>query len=108
MEVQYAQWRIDSLKGGLISQVSSSEGFYDLLFELSNEHRHWILLLLQKKAMRITDIAKELNRNNPEIRRHISRLQDVGLIQRDVEGYYHLTPYGETSLLLFQEFEFLS
>jgi parallel beta-helix repeat protein len=88
--------------------VSSSEGFYDLLFELSNEHRHLILLLLKKKAMRITDIAKEMELNNPEIRRHISRLRDIGLIQRDVEGYYHLTPYGETSLILFQEFEFLS
>jgi predicted transcriptional regulator len=88
--------------------MSSSEGVYDLLFELSNEHRHWILLLLQKKAMRITDIGKEMELNNPEIRRHISRLRDVGLIQRDVEGYYHLTPYGVTSLVLFQEFEFLS
>ena len=88
--------------------MSSSEGVYELLFELSNEHRHWILLLLQKKAMRITDIVREMNLNNPEIRRHISRLRYIGLIQRDVEGYYHLTPYGETSLLLFQEFEFLS
>ncbi len=88
--------------------MSASEGFYDLLFEISNEHRHMILLLLQKKAMRITDIAKEMDLNNPEIRRHISRLRDIGLIQRDVEGYYHLTPYGETSLVLFQELKFLS
>jgi predicted transcriptional regulator len=92
----------------LVLQVSASEGFYDLLFEISNEYRHMILLLLQKKAMRITDIAKEMDLNNPEIRRHISRLRDVDLIQRDVQGYYHLTPYGETSLVLFQEFEFLS
>ncbi len=92
----------------MILQVSASKGFYDLLFEVSNEYRHGILLLLGKKAMRITDIAKEMDLNNPEIRRHISRLRDVNLIQRDIEGYYHLTPYGETSLLLFQEFEFLS
>jgi predicted transcriptional regulator len=32
----------------------------------------------------------------------------VGLIKRDIEGYYHLTPYGETSLILFQELDFLS
>ena len=92
----------------MVLKVSMSEGFYDLLFEVSNESRHGILLLLQKKAMRITDIAKEIDLNNPEIRRHTSRLRDVDLIQRDIEGYYHLTPYGETSLLLFQEFEFLS
>jgi predicted transcriptional regulator len=88
--------------------VSASEGFYDLLFEISNEYRHRVLLLLHERAMRITDIAKEMDLNNPEIRRHISRLRDVGLIQRDVEGYYHLTPYGETSLVLFQELKFLS
>jgi predicted transcriptional regulator len=88
--------------------VSELERFHDLLFEVSNEYRHGILLLIQKKAMRITDMTKELNLTYPEIRRHISRLQDTGLIQRDVEGYYQLTPYGDTSLLLLQELKFLS
>ncbi|MCX6654125.1 MAG: right-handed parallel beta-helix repeat-containing protein, partial [Candidatus Bathyarchaeota archaeon] len=60
------------------------------------------------KALRITDIAKEMSLNNPETRRHISRLQQVGLIQRDTAGYYNLSPYGEASMLLIQEFEFLS
>ena len=88
--------------------MSASKGFYDLLFEVSNEHRHGVLLLLRERAMRITDLAREMGLNNPEIRRHISRLRDVGLIRRDVEGYYSLTPYGEASLLLFGEFDFLS
>jgi predicted transcriptional regulator len=88
--------------------VSELERFHNLLFEVSNEYRHGILLLVQKKAMRITDMTKELNLTYPEIRRHISRLQGTGLIKRDVEGYYSLTPYGETSLLLFQELKFLS
>lgn len=88
--------------------MSASEGFYDLLFEISNEHRHMILLLLQKKAMRITDIAKEMDLNNPEIRRHISRLRDVDLIHRDVEGFYHPTPFGELALKQLRELEFTS
>ena len=88
--------------------MPASENFYSLLFEVSNEIRHRILLLLQRKAMRITEIAKEQDLNHPEIRRHITRLRDIGLIERDADGYYHLTPYGETSILLFQEFEFLS
>jgi len=58
--------------------------------------------------MRITDITKELDINNPEARRHVSRLSEIELIQRDVEGFYHITPYGETCILLFQEFIFLS
>ncbi len=88
--------------------MSASENFYSLLFEVSNEIRHRILLLLQRNPMRITEIAREQGLNHPEIRRHLTRLRDIGLIERDVEGLYHLTPYGETSILLFKEFEFLS
>ena len=88
--------------------MTASNGFYDLLFETSNETRHNILLLLQMRAMRITDIAKEMKLNNPEARRHLFRLRDVGLIGRDNDGFYHLTPYGETVLLLLQEYNFLS
>jgi len=88
--------------------VSELKRFHDLLFEVSNEYRYGILLLVQKKAMRITDMTQELKLTYPEIRRHISRLQNTGFIQRNVEGYYSLTPYGETSLLLLQELKFLS
>ena len=88
--------------------MSELERFYDLLFEISNEYRHVILLLVQKKPMRITDMTKELKLTYPEIRRHISRLQKTDLIQRDMKGYYQLTPYGESSLLLLQELKFLS
>ena len=60
------------------------------------------------KAMRITDITKELKLNHPESRRHISRLRDSGLIVRDDDGNFHLTPFGETVLQLIQEYNFLS
>jgi len=58
--------------------------------------------------MRITEIAKNQDLNHPETRRHLTRLRDIGLIKRDVDGYYHLTPYGDTSILLLKELEFLS
>jgi predicted transcriptional regulator len=64
--------------------------------------------LLDEKPMRITDIAKEQDLHHPEIRRHIARLQSIGLVKRDLEGYYHLTPYGEISLLFFKDFEVIS
>ncbi|UCD73579.1 MAG: DUF1724 domain-containing protein, partial [Candidatus Bathyarchaeota archaeon] len=88
--------------------MTASNGFYDLLFETSNETRHNILLLLQLKGMRLTDVANEMALNNPEARRHLFRLRDAGLIVRDNDGFYHLTPYGETVLLLLQEYHFLS
>ena len=83
-------------------------GFYDLLFEVSNENRYEIIVSLRKKAKRITDITREMDLTTPEARRHVSRLVEVGLIQRDIEGYYHLTPYGEIVLIQLKEFDFMS
>jgi predicted transcriptional regulator len=88
--------------------MPASESLYNLLFELSNEARHRILLMLQENAMRITEIAKKQDLAHPEMRRHLTRLRQIGLIRRDVEGYYHLTPYGETSILLLKELGFLA
>ena len=88
--------------------MSVSNGFHDLLFEMSNENRYEILLILREQSKRITDLTRQMNLTTTEVRRHVTRLTEAGLIQRDIDGYYHLTPYGEASLLLFQEFEFLS
>ena len=89
-------------------KVSKLEPFHDLLFEISNEYRHGILLLVENKPMRVTDMTKELKLTYPEIRRHITRLQDVGVIQRNLEGYYYLTPFGISSLFLLEELKFLT
>jgi predicted transcriptional regulator len=67
-----------------------------------------MLLLLQNKALRITDLARRMALNNPEIRRHVTRLKKAGLIKRDVEGLYHLTPFGELILRQLRELEFTS
>lgn len=88
--------------------MKPSGRFHDLLFEMSNENRYGVLLILRKQAKRIADLTREMNLATTEVRRHVSRLAEVDLIQRDIGGFYHLTPYGETSLLLFQELIFLS
>lgn len=88
--------------------MSDSNAFHDLLFEMSNEYRYEILQSLQEQTKRITDLTRKMKLTTTEVRRHVSRLAEASLIQRDNEGYYHITPYGETSLLLFQELEFLS
>jgi predicted transcriptional regulator len=44
----------------------------------------------------------------PETSRHVLRLSDVGLIQKDVKGSYRLTPYGEVVLKQLHELEFTS
>ncbi|OGD56012.1 hypothetical protein A3K78_02945 [Candidatus Bathyarchaeota archaeon RBG_13_52_12] len=84
------------------------EGFYDLLFEISNEYRHAILVLLKEKPLRVTDIAKQQHLTTQEISRHVSRLGEVGLTYKDIDGFYHLTPYGESIHILLEEFQFVS
>ena len=88
--------------------MSKSEDFYALLFEVSNEDRDRILCSLHEEKKRVTDISRELDLDYTEIRRHISRLHDIGLIQRDLDGTYHLTPYGETCLIYFKDLNFIS
>ena len=88
--------------------MSVIERFYDLLFEVSNDYRHGILLQLKRKPMRVTELSKELNLTTQEISRHASRLGESGLIHKDVEGFYNLTYYGELINILLEEFQFVS
>ena len=58
--------------------------------------------------MRVTDLSKQLSLTTQEISRHISRLSEVGLTYKDVDGFYHLSPYGLSIQILLEEFEFIS
>lgn len=82
------------------------EDFYDILFEVSNEDRHGILLQLEREPMNVTQISKKLGLSLPETSRHVSRLSEVGLTRKDTEGLFHLTSYGGLVLRQFRELEF--
>jgi predicted transcriptional regulator len=84
------------------------ERLYNLLFEISNDYRHRVLLLLKEKPMRITDLSRQLRLTTQEISRHVSRLGEVGLTFKNVNGFYHLSPYGKSILIILEEFLFLS
>ena len=84
------------------------EKFYDLLFEISNDYRHEILLILIDKPLRVTDISKKLDLTSQEISRHVARLGEAGLTIKDVDGYHHVSHYGMLVLSLLEELEFAS
>jgi len=84
------------------------DNFYDMLFEMSNEIRHNILLLLQEKPERMTHIGNKLELTLPEISRHLSRLSESNLIRKDVANYYNLTYFGESLLQYLKDLDFLS
>jgi predicted transcriptional regulator len=67
------------------------ESLCDLLFEVSNEDRLNILLLIKKSSSNITNLAKELDLSSQETSRHIHRLTKVGLTRRDSDGFFRST-----------------
>ena len=87
----------------------SKEGvLYDVLFEVSNEIRHKILLSLEERARNITQLSKIYDMSFPEISRHVSRLGEVRLTRKDVDGFHHLTPFGGVVLKQLRDFSFTS
>jgi len=88
--------------------VPGMETLCDLLFEVSNEDRMRILLQLEEGALNITNLSRELGITTQEASRHVSRLADVGLTERDADGLHGLTPYGELVLRQIQGLNFTS
>ena len=84
------------------------ERLSNLFFELASKERLRILLQVQEKALRLTHLSKKLNLSVQETSRHLSRLSDAMLIKKDVDGCYHLTPYGEQTIQLLPGFKLLS
>jgi predicted transcriptional regulator len=84
------------------------ERLCDLLFEISNEDRVKILLQLRTKPLRVSNLSRELGLSIQEISRHVSRLGEAGLAQKNVDGYHSLTSFGEMILEQLQELDFSS
>ena len=76
------------------------ERLCDLYFELSNEERLMILYILKEKSETLTGLSERLDIRNQQCSRHLSRLTDKGLIQKNIEGGYEITPYGSAILRL--------
>lgn len=78
------------------------------MFELSSEDRLRILQQLRKQATNVTNLSKKLNLTTQESSRHVSRLSDVGLTQKDSSGAYNLTIYGKLILKQLEGLAFAS
>jgi predicted transcriptional regulator len=84
------------------------ETLTDLLFELSNDDRLKILLELENGPKNLTKIAKDLSYTAQGTSRNMARLTQISLIERNPEGDYILTPFGENALRLLAGYEFLA
>src|SRR3990170_2669558 len=79
-----------------------------LLFELSSSERMNIMLEIQKQRLKLSHISKKLDMTVTETSRHLQRLGGAMLIEKDVEGFYGLTPFGVLVLSLLSSLGFVS
>jgi predicted transcriptional regulator len=89
-------------------QVLNVERLCDIFFELSNEDRLEILFKLQEDHMKVTTLSRELEITTQECSRHVARLSEAKLVEKDSEGFFNLTLYGRASLKLIPSWRFIS
>jgi predicted transcriptional regulator len=88
--------------------VYGLETLCNLFFELSSEERLRILHELDQEPMNVTSLSRELKLTTQESSRHVSRLREAGLTQKDPDGLNHLTPYGRLILRQIEGLDFAS
>ena len=84
------------------------EQLLKLLFELSNEDRMNILTELQSSKLKLSQISKKHKIAVAEASRHLQRLKEDKLIQKNMNGTYQLTQLGDTTLSIISNLRFLT
>jgi predicted transcriptional regulator len=74
--------------------MDSLEQVSGLYFELSNPDRLKILRVLNETQKRLTELAENIGITHQQCLRHLKRLIDINLVERDGDGYYRLSSYG--------------
>lgn len=80
----------------------------EIFFELASQQRLSIIFDLYKKKSKLSDLSKDLGITMQEVHRNVNRLQDAGLIEKDSEGIFSLTTFGNTIIKQIPSFDFLS
>ena len=88
--------------------MEPDEELLRLHFELSNRTRVDMLRTLERQPMNIAGLSKEHDLTHQACGKHLNRLFEVKLIDRDSEGLISITDYGQTILHLMEAPMFLS
>jgi predicted transcriptional regulator len=79
-----------------------------VFFELANQQRLSIIFKLSEKGAKLYQLAKDLNIKMQEAHRNVNRLQNAELIEKDSEGIFSLTTFGNTIIKQIPTFDYLS
>jgi predicted transcriptional regulator len=80
----------------------------EIFFELASQQRLSIIFSLSEKKAKLSELSKDLGITMQEIHRNVKRLQDAGLIEKDPDGIFSLTTFGNTIIKQIPTFDFLS
>jgi predicted transcriptional regulator len=78
-----------------------------IFIELSSEVRRTMLLKLNERSLKLSEIAKELNITKQHAHTNVNRLTDIGLIEKNSNGSLFLTTYGKAIITHLPSFQFL-
>lgn len=84
------------------------EDLSDLLFEFASTERMNIMLSLLEERLKLSHVSKKLDMTVTEASRHLQRLSDVKLINKDIDGTFGPTPYGVLAIRLLSSLDFIS
>jgi predicted transcriptional regulator len=80
----------------------------DLLFEFSSTDRMNIMNCLLEQRLKLSHVSQKLDMTVTEASRHLQRLSDIQLIDKDMDGAFGPTPYGKLALRLLSGLELIS
>jgi predicted transcriptional regulator len=84
------------------------ERLHKLLFELASPERFKIMFELQKNPLKLSQISRKMNLTATEGSRHLQRLRETKLIQKNVKGHFSVSPFGELILSLISPLDFVT
>ncbi len=78
-----------------------------ILFELASSRRASILFEVERQSLKMQQIAKSLDMNVTEVFRHLQRLSDARLVEKQVNGKYAITSLGNLTIGLLSDLNFI-
>ncbi len=81
---------------------------HKLLFELASAERMNVMLELPNNKLKLSQLSRKLKLTVTETSRHLQRLNEAKLIQKNSDGFYELTGFGKLTLILLENLDFVS
>jgi predicted transcriptional regulator len=84
------------------------EDLAELLFAVASVDRLTLFSTIGKERLRLTQLASKLSASTQETSRHLSRLQEAGIIEKESDGCFILTSLGKALVALLPSLKFLT